>query len=141
MWPIPKWNDGYSINNETIDTQHKELFRLIAYAHGLDADISKADLKKIFLALFDYAKNHFKDEEAYMDSIGYPKLEEHKKMHVDFVNHISNALEGYGAVLEDSNSLDIVKKDLLIWIQNWLVRHILREDLSIEAWRISSIEK
>ena len=117
------------------------MFRLIAYAHGLDADISKADLKKIFLALFDYAKNHFKDEEAYMDSIGYPKLEEHKKMHVDFVNHISNALEGYGAVLEDSNSLDIVKKDLLIWIQNWLVRHILREDLSIEAWRISSIEK
>ena len=65
------WTEEYAIGNETIDTQHKGLFKtfnsLIEAIAENDGVKSKA--QEILIMLVDYMQTHFKDEEEYMASI------------------------------------------------------------------------
>lgn len=79
---IPIWDERYNINNQKIDTQHKRLFKLAAQVENAVFKFVKRDeLKEILIELFTYMKEHFHDEEEFMQSIQYPRLYEHKQMH------------------------------------------------------------
>ncbi|MGD9718617.1 MAG: bacteriohemerythrin, partial [Sulfurimonadaceae bacterium] len=76
------WDNNYKIGIDAIDQQHKKLFVLVNKLYDLeDEGDFKQELKQILYDFSDYMKTHFKDEEAYMESIGYPALSEHKKYH------------------------------------------------------------
>ena len=109
---LPQWDEKYSIHNDAIDAQHKKLFD-IAYRVGLliNRQASSDEIKQILSELFEYMKVHFADEEAYMESIGYPNLEQQRESHQEIIS------------------------------QDWLIEHILREDMQIEKWRASHQEE
>ena len=70
---IPKWDNEYSIHSDIIDAQHKKLFEIAEKAGTLiSKQVDSKEIKKILAELFEYMKVHFRDEEQYMDSIGYP---------------------------------------------------------------------
>lgn len=86
------WDDSINTEIEVIDTQHKELFRigraieqlLITQCIGVKQDF----LLGIVCDLREYASYHFYHEERLMELYCYSELNQHKKMHSEFMKFI-----------------------------------------------------
>lgn len=76
-------------------------------------------------------KTHFADEESYMLSIAYPRLNEHKKIH----NYITQSMI---ELINKIHNVNDMKEQLGVIAKKWLLEHILQEDMKIEAWRKKS---
>lgn len=124
-----KWRDSFSVNIESIDSQHKELFRignmLFEIVDTRD-DVDRYD--EIIMALEnlrDYTVYHFGYEENLMKENGYPDFERHKKQHDSFIKKISSIDE------EDvDEKQQKIGMDLIIFIANWIENHILKTDMA-----------
>lgn len=126
---LPKWDEKYSIHNKTIDAQHKHLFEIAYRAELLiNKQVSSTEIKEILAELFEYMKVHFADEEAYMASIGYPYLQQQRESHQEIIDNMTSLIQ---------NIHYDFKKKLAIITQDWLIKHILKEDMQIEIWRAS----
>ena len=124
------WKDIYSVNNEIIDKEHKELFNIAqeAFAYVEEKDKTKK-IKEIVTDLYDYMKTHFSHEEKFMQDINYPKSEEHKKLHREIILKINEFIKQ----LPTMNISDF-EKELSKIIDISLVHHIIQEDRKIIAW-------
>lgn len=124
------WKDIYSVNNEIIDKEHKELFNIAqeAFAYVEEKDKTKK-IKEIVTDLYDYMKTHFSHEEKFMQDINYPKSEEHKKLHREIILKINEFIKQ----LPTMNISDF-EKELAKIIDISLVHHIIQEDRKIIAW-------
>lgn len=122
-----KWKDEYSVGVEKIDEQHKHLFEIANKVHEVlnnDFYTDKYDkIVEILKELEDYTVFHFNDEEEYMKQIGYKKFFTHKIEHEEFVQKIKNVDLGKVDCNQDKYLLDIMN-----FIVNWLVNHILEKD-------------
>ncbi|GHV35913.1 hemerythrin [Synergistales bacterium] len=124
------WSQELETGNETIDSQHKQLFKLIsdiveACMNGKDADVPKKALD--FLA--SYTVKHFADEEALQLQYGFPDYERHKKIHDDFKVTAAALVEEYNSEL----SLEKLNSKIHSVVIHWLTRHIKGEDAKIAA--------
>lgn len=127
---LPKWEDRFSIHNNEIDAQHKKLFELAHKAYALEyKKTSRVEIREILSEFFEYMKVHFKDEESYMESIGYPGLEDHKKLHKKIIEELSKTIKSIHNVHD-------MKEKLVIVAQDWLLSHILHDDMLIERHRL-----
>jgi hemerythrin len=121
------WKETYSIGVELIDTQHKYLFDIGNQAYSLlenDLQIDKYDdIALIIEDLRNYFKYHFKCEEDYMLKINYSRYEEHKKEHDNFIKKI-NSMQLCDI---DKNQQKYIL-DLLVFLFNWISKHILEKD-------------
>ena len=70
---------------------------------------------------FEYMKEHLKDEQEYMDLIGYPYLKEHTMMHKDII-------AGMASLIKTSKNVSDLKENLSLIAEKWLVDHIFKED-------------
>jgi hemerythrin len=123
------WHDSYSIHNKKIDEQHKMLFELAKKAALMgNKYTSREEIKDILAEFFDYMKVHFSDEEALMESIGYPDLDDHKKLHKYIIQELAST------ILNIKNVNDM-KEKLGVIAQEWLLNHILHHDMLIEKYR------
>lgn len=122
-----KWKDEYSVGVEKIDEQHKRLFEIANEAYEIlnnEFYTDKYDkIVEILKELEDYTVFHFNDEEEYMKQIGYKKFFTHKIEHEEFVQKIKNVDLGKVDCDQDKYLLDIMN-----FIVNWLVNHILEKD-------------
>lgn len=127
-----EWNESYSLYHEKIDTQHKELFRLANCVETLDVKMtSKKTLAVLLKEFFAYMREHFKDEEAYMESIGYPYLKDHQILHKGIIDAMT-------AILKETKGVEELQAKMKMVSHKWLVEHILENDLKIEKWRKSN---
>ncbi|PAF43729.1 hemerythrin family protein [Helicobacter sp. 11S03491-1] len=123
-----KWEDNYSVDNEMIDTQHKKLFDLAQKAYLMtNRPVTKEEIKIVLKEFFDYMHEHFNDEEAYMESIGYPGLEEHKKFHRQIIFNFSEAIKTIHSANDLKDKVGVIAKE-------WLLQHILKEDMQIRRY-------
>lgn len=110
-----------------IDDEHRELFRIAQSALDLYQDdfvVDKYDhIVVILKELRDYTIKHFADEEAYMESINYKKLFTQKIEHNAFVEKLNEF--DFDTIDENQDSTII---DLLNFLNDWLVNHILEKD-------------
>ncbi len=122
------WHNKYKIGIENIDEQHHKLFDLVNELYTLndDQDI-KERLRHVLYEFSDYMKTHFKDEEEYMLSIGYPNLEEHKQIHQDIVNNLLK-------IISTPAKLNIIKSKMRVVAKRVLIEHILNEDMKIKLF-------
>ena len=91
---VPSWDDKYSIGNSDIDLQHQKLFDLakksFIYANK---NVSREEIRDIVAEFFEYMKEHFKDEQEYMELIGYPNLHEHTMIHKDIIASMAGLIK------------------------------------------------
>lgn len=128
---VIEWDERFSLHHALLDAQHQKLFELANAAQRLDPDnANKAELGRLFKEFYDYMGKHFKEEEAYMQSLDYPLLEKHKKFHESIIDGMTNILKENKGVAELQKSIQIIAK-------KWLAEHILENDLKIEKWRKS----
>lgn len=120
-----QWTKDISVGNDLIDNQHKKLLAQInKIVESLVFGVDQKKLEDIIAFFDEYINEHFSYEEEYMKKINYPHLEEHKKMHQDFINN-------YIKFKSEFNK-DIDKEKIIFEIENyigkWWIEHIGKED-------------
>jgi len=124
---MARWDEEYSIGMELIDEQHKELFAIVNRIQTLLSDKFITDkydgIIKIIAELKAYTIYHFKAEEEYMLKIGYKRLFSQKVSHHDFLEKIDSI--DFTQIDNDQNKY---LNDILYFVCDWLVTHILKED-------------
>lgn len=140
--PLEKWmvkenpcefTEEYHTGIELIDAEHRELFAIVDKAYRLvrtegmeDREEKQEAVMKVLDQLKVYTKEHFQDEEEYMESIRYDGLEAQKRAHEAFVDKIEHI-----SLEELRENPDRYLESLLEFLLGWLVNHILYTDKKI----------
>ena len=128
---MPKitWQDSFSIGNEEIDEQHKRWIEILnrAHDHMISGENAGNVGRHTLIKMLEYTRYHFSFEEAYMEKIGYPGLEAHRKIHQTFCIKLEQSLN------QMDNGVYILSTEIIKTTENWLVDHILNEDRKITA--------
>lgn len=125
-----EWDRRFNIGVDSIDNAHRKLFSIVRKLIHLSRDENNgpwacAEGIKYFK---NYTIEHFADEEAYMQSIGYQGYEIHKHLHDDMRYKTLPALEK--DLTESNYSQESIQHFLGICL-GWLTAHILIEDRAI----------
>ena len=122
----------YKIGVPQIDEEHEKLFEIGERAYQLLKDpyvIDKYDkIVEVIEELKAYTVYHFKDEENYMKSINYKRLFTQKIDHADFIRKINDV----NLDKIDENQDEAIM-EILTFLNDWLISHILDKDLLITA--------
>lgn len=117
----------YFTGIELIDNEHKQLFEIADRLYNLmknDFLPDKYDhICQTIQDLKDYARQHFADEEAYMESIHYKGMFAQKVEHDAFLQK----MEDLTFADIDENQKAVIF-DMMGFLNNWLVHHILEKD-------------
>ena len=119
------WSDVLSVGIEKMDGEHKELFnrinKLLSTLLGRSGDFSISETVSFINEYIDY---HFRDEEKLMESVAYPKLAEHKKLHAIYEDEFAGIEETLKTGKYDATLLLEIQDKVV----NWLLNHIAQVD-------------
>ena len=120
---VVSWRTRYSMNIESVDNQHKEIFGIINnYIDSILKGFGKLKTKYILDELIQACREHFDHEEGLMLQNEYPGLYSHKHTHKHFISEL----------LEIKNKIDSNPFPISIstgdFIRKWTVNHILTSD-------------
>ena len=125
-----EFTDNYLVGIDLIDKEHKELFRIVDKANHLiksyNASSSYDKIIEILNELKEYTKEHFGDEEEFMESIHYKGIEAQKRAHEAFIDKLENI-----DLNEIENNPNEYLQNLLEFLLVWLINHILHTDKKI----------
>jgi hemerythrin len=118
------WNDSYSVKIDTIDKQHKKLFKMV---NDFYDNINKRPTNEIILKLIHdmkmYTVMHFSTEESYMKRYKYPNYEIHKKEHDEFIDKVITLEERL------KNGIPVLSFEITNFLKNWIKEHIQKTDM------------
>jgi len=117
------WKDSYSVHHPDMDRQHKKLAATLNELHdALRQGKGKDQLYATLISLIEYTKKHFRDEEALMERVGFPDLEEHRHKHKILTLQVREFAEQYNA------GKKTMTVELMNFLRDWLLDHIGKED-------------
>lgn len=126
------WDDAYKIGIKGIDNQHKKLFELVNRLYELEeGKNTKEELRTILYEFSDYVRVHFKDEEDYMHSIGFPEIKEHKELHQTLIEYLAK-------IIHTPAKLEIIKTKMRVIAKRVLIDHITQEDTKIKLYAMQN---
>lgn len=129
------WSKRYELGIESIDNGHKKLFRIINRLFDMEKEEMKSRwvCKEAVKYFKDYTDQHFLDEEAYMESVGYVGYEMHKRIHKSFRETTLVALE---RELERTEYLKEAIEHFLGVCAGWMIGHTMMEDQAIVSGKM-----
>ncbi len=120
----------FYIGVESIDNEHKRLFEITDEIYQLMMDPYTPDkydnILSVLEQLKEYTRLHFENEEKYMESIAYKYMFSQKVDHAAFIEKLENI-----DLDEIDTDQDKAIFNLLNFLNDWLVTHILEKDLLI----------
>ncbi len=122
------WTPDLSVGVDHIDEQHKIWFQKAneLFEAGKEGK-AKEYINTMLDFLDEYSKKHFKDEEAYMEKIGYPELDAQKRAHASFVERLAKLKKDYNE--SGGNITIIINANKMVL--DWLINHIRTMDKKI----------
>ncbi|MEW6721615.1 MAG: bacteriohemerythrin [Thermodesulfobacteriota bacterium] len=121
------WTEDLSVGVETIDSQHREIFRVFnTLLRGAEA-ASPSEAPWVLGFLEDYVVNHFGLEELYMRRYSYPGYLQHKNEHVSFIEKFYDLRDEFDATGSNPENADRLGR----FLGAWLVNHIGRSDRAL----------
>ncbi len=131
-----QWSSRFELGVPFIDADHKVLVGLLNRMHDASrASGDLTDLGGILSALVDYTRYHFAREERAQDASGYPDIDEHREQHARLSIEARRLFEAYR---RDPGGIDI--GDLLDFLSDWLMDHILLHDMAIKPYLLANLE-
>ena len=121
------WTDAQRIGIDAIDKDHQVLISLTNKISLRSID--DEDLDKIIEELIDYARYHFRREEAVMEACDYPDLETHQALHRELTSQVSDLAESW-LKERDPRMLHHLRK--FLW--EWWINHIVQVDSEISQY-------
>ncbi len=124
-----EWKEKYCVGIKQIDDQHKLLVDMITKLQESAAkeDVN-SEMRKVLKEMVEYTKFHFADEEKFMNKIGYPERGRQRSLHDKFIREVIKILQNLKMGKELSNN------ELISFLINWLVNHIIKEDMRIGTY-------
>lgn len=123
------WTSEMSVGVKDFDEHHIVLFNII---NKLSDAMSRGEAQKGLVSILDelieYTDWHFAAEEVIFDRYDYPHKEDHKKVH-------KSMLEKARQLYNDAElGRDIMSTEVLDFLQDWIVDHIMVVDKKYEAY-------
>lgn len=120
-----EWCDGLNTGVKEIDNDHKQILFLInQISDAIENHQFEESIASIFDQLEDYTTCHFSREEALLRRHRFKDIEAHAKSHQSFSNKIDELRKIWQA-----NKSQQVAEDISRFLVNWLIHHIVEEDL------------
>ncbi len=118
-----EWTDELSIGVPEMDEQHRKLVDLLNRFYDAVEKGERAEAVTTLLqGAKDYTNFHFNSEERFMEEIGYPELEAHRKAHQNLVSEVNLAEEKYKQGDEKA------VRGLASFLLSWIYTHIAKTD-------------
>jgi hemerythrin len=125
------WNNNLSIGIPEIDRQHKELCDQIdKLFEACQQRKGAEEVKNVLTFLESYTVKHFAEEERLQQKINYPKYQQHKPKHTDFINQVTKLKK---EVLDSGVTIAVVIK-VNQAISDWLIHHIKEVDSDLKNY-------
>ena len=122
------WMEVYTVGDETVDAQHKQIFDLIKVLERADSSGDGAGTADLVLAyLSRYLSNHFVEEELRMADSNYPYLEPHRKQHIACSHELAE-------LLTSVESKPLRTQEYVGFIRQWFHEHLLGSDQQYALW-------
>jgi len=121
---VPIEFDGDLLTHvEEMDKQHMRLVALLNNVYELLKEGKKEEALELFeKELLCYVDHHLSEEEKFMEEIGYPELDQHKKAHDIFRREI------YNLIPYVKNGDPKAFRRALSYAWGWLYTHIAKTD-------------
>ena len=71
--PLATWRDSMKLDYPPLDDEHKAFLDVVNQAFMASQVDDFPMIEKVFEKCYDYARNHFSHEEAYMEKINDPE--------------------------------------------------------------------
>jgi hemerythrin-like metal-binding protein len=123
------WDQRFVTGIEMVDRQHRRLVEIINQLGDVmlqGGELSEGRMQILFKQLSDYAREHFRDEEAMMREAGLdPRhIDMHTLHHHQFVEQLAAMWRARGAMKHPAETV-------FGFLSGWLAFHILGEDQSM----------
>jgi hemerythrin len=93
-----EWKKNYSVGNQAVDHEHRELIDLINRLHEDLLAGSREPRVSAFLGeIFRAISAHFALEELFMREHGYDRASEHKQAHEELLEQIRDIMDDFEA--------------------------------------------
>ena len=123
------WNPSFSVGVTLLDEQHKRIVDMInTLISDREATVRSETISEMLDRLTKYAMNHFREEEQLLEEYEYPDLasqkEEHTAYRIKVVAFCQSTIS-----YEDS-----VPTELLKFMHDWWLNHILESDMKYRSF-------
>ena len=127
-----EWKDSFNLGIEHLDDQHRQLVKQINILHdAMKVGKGKESLNQILNALINYTATHFTSEEILFRQYNYPGSEKHMAEHAKFVKEVLS----FKANFDKGNMM--LSIDVMTFLENWLINHILGSDMEYKPFLLS----
>lgn len=132
---IAQWNDSLTTGVDKVDTQHKEIIRMINEFHdALSKGKGREYVADAIGFLANYVVEHFKLEEELMSKHRYPGFAAHKTQHEAFLADFGNLMKEYNS----SGNSSLLAISFQQSVVKWLVNHIMKVDKEMAGFLIDA---
>lgn len=129
MEKLVTWKEDYTVKNKDLDSQHKELLNILNIVKvSINNKVEEKGLNIATQRLLEYTIYHFDEEVKLLRMVEYPELDEHIKEHNYFIQEVSRFKKEYD-VKKPNISIELIR-----FLTNWLVHHILEVDKKYSEW-------
>jgi hemerythrin len=127
------WRDDWNLGIEEIDQQHLRLVELLNQVADFvmskaPASSDDAEAMRLLLHLQDQTRQHFRDEEDYMEAHEYPYVTRHHREHALLQAELKDLIR---VIEEGERRLDI---QTLTSLKYWLIDHVIVSDMAIARY-------
>lgn len=122
------WSNAYETGIQSIDEQHKMLFRMTGEFHAALETEGEAAFEKCLTGLENYARAHFRLEEGCMARYRCPVAEQNRQAHDRFTQILADMRERYSMIGFDRRDT----QELIHLLEEWLADHIGRVDVQLK---------
>jgi hemerythrin-like metal-binding protein len=117
------WKPEYVFGIKEIDDQHQYFVSILDRLYdGILHGAPREELGKTLETLIAYAVNHFDTEEKYFTEFNYDGAAEHIAKHQELKSKVLDFQQKFS-----ENKVDI-SEDLIDFLEDWLVEHLLNLD-------------
>ena len=118
---IIKWRESYETGIDSMDEQHQKLIELINKLYKvLRKEETNESVNMVQDEMEKYAKQHLQQEEALLESNGYPEFADHVTMHQSYLDKLKT--------LTTESENEVAIKDTYAFLRQWWIEHIVTED-------------
>ncbi len=117
------WEDKYSVGVAQFDEAHKRLVAMINELYeAMRQGRGQQVIAKTFVGLIEYARTHFREEEAAMEGCDYPDAGQHAHAHRELLDQVL-ALQ-----VRFHQGEALIAVQVLDFLRGWLMNHIAGTD-------------
>ena len=124
------WNARFETGFTIFDDHHKHLVVLLNKVAALCAGRNQtSEISEVLGELVSYTQYHFAAEEEWMRDHKYPDFDKHHGEHVALLQSVASYMQR----LDRENTVGITD-ELLSFLKQWLLSHILANDIKLGAF-------